>query len=84
MLLIRGHAKSILCLAVVSDLVCSGLEDKTVCIWRGVQKEYSCLADAHLHDVVLYFKKKYNFFSRVVSVRKKLHVTCLHARLMIT
>ncbi|CAJ1943942.1 unnamed protein product [Sphenostylis stenocarpa] len=41
---LRGHTKSILCLAVVSDLVCSGSEDKTVRIWRGIQKEYSCLA----------------------------------------
>ncbi|XP_028231472.1 protein JINGUBANG-like isoform X1 [Glycine soja] len=41
---LRGHTRSILCLAVVSDLVCSGSEDKTVRIWRGVQKEYSCLA----------------------------------------
>ena len=41
---LRGHAKSILCLAVVSDLVCSGSADKTIRIWRGVHKEYSCLA----------------------------------------
>ncbi|TKY55160.1 Vegetative incompatibility protein HET-E-1 [Spatholobus suberectus] len=41
---LRGHTKSILCLAVVSDLVCSGSEDKTIRIWRGVRKEYSCLA----------------------------------------
>jgi len=41
---LRGHTRSILCLAVVSDLVCSGSEDKTVRIWRGVEKEYSCLS----------------------------------------
>ncbi|MFZ8258177.1 hypothetical protein ACO1KT_14755, partial [Staphylococcus aureus] len=27
---LRGHTKAILCLAVVSDLVCSGSADKTV------------------------------------------------------
>ena len=52
---LRGHTRSILCLAVVSDLVCSGSEDKTVRIWRGVQKEYLCLVDTHLQDVILYF-----------------------------
>ncbi|KAI3454554.1 hypothetical protein Pfo_011217 [Paulownia fortunei] len=41
---LRGHTKSILCLAVVSELVCSGSADKTVRIWRGVGKSYSCLA----------------------------------------
>lgn len=44
---LRGHTKSILCLAVVEDLVCSGSEDKTIRIWRGVDdrhREYSCLA----------------------------------------
>uniref|UniRef100_A0A5B6YFQ3 Uncharacterized protein n=1 Tax=Davidia involucrata TaxID=16924 RepID=A0A5B6YFQ3_DAVIN len=41
---LRGHTKSILCLAVVSNLVCSGSADKTVRIWRGVEKCYSCLA----------------------------------------
>lgn len=44
---IRGHKKSILCLAVVSnDLLCSGSADKTVRIWkRGLGKFcYSCLA----------------------------------------
>ncbi|CAK9138665.1 unnamed protein product [Ilex paraguariensis] len=40
---LRGHAKSILCLAVVSDLVCSGSADKTVRIWRGVERCYTCL-----------------------------------------
>ncbi|KAK7317209.1 hypothetical protein RJT34_01238 [Clitoria ternatea] len=41
---LRGHTKSILCLAVVDDLVCSGSADKTIRIWRGVDREYSCLA----------------------------------------
>lgn len=41
---LRGHTNSILCLAVVSDLVCSGSADKTIRIWRGVHREYSCVA----------------------------------------
>ncbi|GKU88795.1 hypothetical protein SLEP1_g3016 [Rubroshorea leprosula] len=41
---LRGHTKSILCLAVVSDIVCSGSADKTVRIWRGFDGTYSCLA----------------------------------------
>lgn len=41
---LRGHKKSILCLAVVADLVCSGSEDKTVRVWRGVERCYSCLS----------------------------------------
>ncbi|KAK2663841.1 hypothetical protein Ddye_002415 [Dipteronia dyeriana] len=41
---LRGHTKSILCIAVVSDLVCSGSADKTIRIWRGVDRNYSCLA----------------------------------------
>ncbi|KAK9277913.1 hypothetical protein L1049_027470 [Liquidambar formosana] len=41
---LRGHTKSILCLAVVLDLVCSGSADQTVRIWRGVDRSYSCLA----------------------------------------
>jgi WD40 repeat protein len=45
---LRGHTKSILCLAVVSDLVCSGSEDKTIRIWRGNNdnfvREYCCLS----------------------------------------
>lgn len=42
---LRGHKKSILCLAVVSDLLCSGSADKTVRIWmREFGKSYSCLA----------------------------------------
>ncbi|KAA8540868.1 hypothetical protein F0562_024994 [Nyssa sinensis] len=41
---LRGHSKSILCLTVVSNLVCSGSEDKTVRIWGCGEKCYSCLA----------------------------------------
>lgn len=41
---LRGHSKAILCLSVVSDLVCSGSADKTVRVWRGVERSYSCLA----------------------------------------
>ncbi|XP_022885238.1 protein JINGUBANG-like [Olea europaea var. sylvestris] len=41
---LRGHTESILCLATISDMVCSGSADKTVRIWRGFGKSYSCLA----------------------------------------
>ncbi|KAI3513429.1 hypothetical protein L1887_20763 [Cichorium endivia] len=41
---LRGHTKSILCLNVVSDLVCSGSADETIRIWRGIDKLYICLA----------------------------------------
>lgn len=41
---LRGHTNSILCLAVVSDLVCSGSADRSVRIWRGVERNYSCVA----------------------------------------
>ncbi|XP_044487495.1 protein JINGUBANG-like [Mangifera indica] len=41
---LRGHTKSILCIAVVSDLVLSGSADKTIRIWRGIDRNYSCLA----------------------------------------
>lgn len=42
---LRGHTKAILCLAVVSDIVCSGSADSIVRIWkRGLEKSYSCLA----------------------------------------
>lgn len=42
---LRGHKKSILCLVVVGDLVCSGSADKTVRIWwKGIQNSYPCLA----------------------------------------
>lgn len=41
---LRGHAKSVLCLATAEDFVCSGSADQTVRIWRGSGKSYSCLA----------------------------------------
>ncbi|OMO77548.1 hypothetical protein CCACVL1_14971 [Corchorus capsularis] len=44
---LRGHTKSILCLALVWDLICSGSADKTIRIWRrgsGADRNYSCLA----------------------------------------
>ncbi|KDP31152.1 hypothetical protein JCGZ_11528 [Jatropha curcas] len=42
---LRGHTQSILCLIVVSDLVCSGSADKTIRVWRGdYNKNYYCLA----------------------------------------
>ncbi|KAJ6749106.1 hypothetical protein OIU79_030079 [Salix purpurea] len=41
---LRGHSQSILCLAAVSDLVFSGSADKTIRIWRGAGRSYSCLA----------------------------------------
>ncbi|KAI3467465.1 hypothetical protein Pfo_024128 [Paulownia fortunei] len=42
---LRGHTKAILCLAVVSDLLCSGSADRTVRVWRrGSGQSYSCLA----------------------------------------
>lgn len=41
---LRGHTRSILSLVVVLDLVCSGSEDKTIRVWRGVDhREYSCV-----------------------------------------
>ncbi|KAL2510198.1 Transducin/WD40 repeat-like superfamily protein [Forsythia ovata] len=47
---LRGHTKAILCLAVVSDLLCSGSADKTVRIWRrGIENNYDCLAVFHGH-----------------------------------
>lgn len=39
---LRGHTRSILCLAVVSDYLCSGSEDKSIRVWN--INEYSCLA----------------------------------------
>lgn len=42
---LRGHAKAILCLAAVSDLVISGSADKTIRIWRRERgRSYSCLS----------------------------------------
>ncbi|KAL7110262.1 hypothetical protein ACP275_05G013600 [Erythranthe tilingii] len=48
---LRGHKKAILCLGVVSDLVCSGSADKTVRVWRrGCGNSYSCLAVLEGHN----------------------------------
>lgn len=42
---LRGHRRSILCLAVVADLLCSGSADRSVRVWkRGSGNSYSCLA----------------------------------------
>ncbi|KAF5730101.1 hypothetical protein HS088_TW20G00471 [Tripterygium wilfordii] len=41
---LRGHTESILCLVVVSDLLCSGSADKTIRLWRRVDRNYSCMA----------------------------------------
>ncbi|GFP98475.1 uncharacterized WD repeat-containing protein alr3466 [Phtheirospermum japonicum] len=41
---LRDHTNSILCLAVVSEFVCSGSADNTVRIWKQVGKSYFCLA----------------------------------------
>ncbi|KAF8098621.1 hypothetical protein N665_0262s0009 [Sinapis alba] len=41
---LRGHTESVLCLAVVSDIVCSGSADKTVRLWKCSSVDYSCLA----------------------------------------
>ncbi|KAK4402843.1 hypothetical protein Sango_1025000 [Sesamum angolense] len=44
---LRGHAKAILCLSVVSDLLFSGSADRTVRVWKrssGSGNSYSCLA----------------------------------------
>lgn len=41
---LRGHTKAILCLSVVSELLCSGSADKTVRIWQVYDRSYSCLA----------------------------------------
>ncbi|XP_022137522.1 protein JINGUBANG-like [Momordica charantia] len=47
---LRGHKKAVLCLAVVSDLVCSGSADKTIRIWRGVAGNYLCLMVLEGHN----------------------------------
>ncbi|KAJ8772948.1 hypothetical protein K2173_028125 [Erythroxylum novogranatense] len=46
---LRGHTQSILCLVVVLDLVCSGSADSTVRIWRGLGRDYCCLAELEGH-----------------------------------
>ncbi|MCL7029270.1 hypothetical protein MKW94_011002 [Papaver nudicaule] len=41
---LKGHKRAVLCLKVISDLICSGSADKTVRIWRRINGSYSCLA----------------------------------------
>ncbi|KAJ0527709.1 putative [Myosin heavy-chain] kinase transcription factor WD40-like family [Helianthus annuus] len=47
---LKGHVKSILCLSVASDLLCSGSADETIRIWRGIEKCYFCLAVLEGHS----------------------------------
>ncbi|CAL9242937.1 unnamed protein product [Arabidopsis halleri] len=51
--MLRGHTESVLCLAVVSDILCSGSADKTVRLWKCSATEYSCLAmlEGHIGPV---------------------------------
>ncbi|KAL1213766.1 Protein JINGUBANG [Cardamine amara subsp. amara] len=42
--MLRGHTESVLCLAVVSDILCSGSADKTVRLWKCSSTDFSCLA----------------------------------------
>ncbi|KAG7612480.1 WD40-repeat-containing domain [Arabidopsis suecica] len=51
--MLRGHTESVLCLAVVSNILCSGSADKTVRLWKCSAKDYSCLAmlEGHLGPV---------------------------------
>ncbi|KAK1422333.1 hypothetical protein QVD17_25374 [Tagetes erecta] len=46
---LKGHVKSIMCLSVVSDLLCSGSADETIRIWNKTENCYFCLAvlDGH-------------------------------------
>ncbi|GJW44866.1 JINGUBANG-like protein [Tanacetum coccineum] len=48
--ILKGHAKSILCLSVTSDLLCSGSADETIRIWGGKEKCYVCLAVLEGHS----------------------------------
>eukprot|EP01018_Ginkgo_biloba_P004657 Gb_26404 [translate_table: standard] len=49
---LKGHKRAILCLACVSDMVCSGSADKTVRVWRrgGEGNIHSCLAVLEGHS----------------------------------
>ncbi|XP_010441606.1 PREDICTED: uncharacterized protein LOC104724756 [Camelina sativa] len=42
--MLRGHTEAVLCLTVVSDILCSGSADKTVRLWKCSATDYSCLA----------------------------------------
>lgn len=41
---LKGHTKSVLCLGVTNDILCSGSADATVRVWKDVDRIYSCLA----------------------------------------
>lgn len=47
---LRGHSKSILCLAVVEDVIFSGSADQSIRIWRGKDRNYSCLGVLEGHS----------------------------------
>ncbi|KAF8005993.1 hypothetical protein BT93_K0314 [Corymbia citriodora subsp. variegata] len=47
---LSGHARSILCLNVVSDLVFSGSADKTIRIWRRFERNYACISVLNGHQ----------------------------------
>ncbi|XP_026443532.1 protein JINGUBANG-like [Papaver somniferum] len=51
---LKGHKRAVLCLSVISDLICSGSADKTVRIWRRINNgsscSYSCLAVMEGHN----------------------------------
>ncbi|GAA0154995.1 hypothetical protein LIER_38003 [Lithospermum erythrorhizon] len=47
---LHGHSKSILCLAVANDLVCSGSADKTVKVWKPFEGLNSCLVTLEGHN----------------------------------
>ncbi|KAI3899828.1 hypothetical protein MKW92_006594 [Papaver armeniacum] len=48
---LKGHKRAVLCLSVISDLICSGSADKTVRIWRRINSSsYSCLAVMEGHN----------------------------------
>ncbi|KAI3844102.1 hypothetical protein MKX03_027719 [Papaver bracteatum] len=51
---LKGHKRAVLCLSVISGLICSGSADKTVMIWRrinnGNSSSYACLAVMEGHN----------------------------------
>ncbi|KAI3954067.1 hypothetical protein MKW98_017891 [Papaver atlanticum] len=51
---LKGHKRAVLCLSVISDLICSGSADKTIRIWRrinnGNRSSYACLAVMEGHN----------------------------------
>ncbi|KAI3858612.1 hypothetical protein MKX03_017288 [Papaver bracteatum] len=51
---LKGHKRAVLCLSVISDLICSGSADKTIRIWRrinnGNSSSYACLAVMEGHN----------------------------------